>query len=747
MAAWQSEQPHQPIAEPQAQAYRNAPKTVPSTLYSELAVDDGEVPLYRRQTTRQKYFGGIGRTLSAFATVAFIVLVINVSWLIYAKFKYKIENGFGTISRTKCDAVKSTNTWLHFLINILSTLLLTGSNTFMATFCCPSREEVDRAHQRHRWLHVGSFSWSNLRGIARRKAFVVVLLACTSIPFHLLYNSLVFSSLSGNEYYYSIVTEDFLTGAPFNLTGDWQPRSMGDRKTGMIPKFDKTQSPPNGARIDPFDATLAVERLQTMVDYYSDMQKAASTWERLENKECIQAYSDAFVSSRRNVLLISRSESLDNSVLYWGASDMNHEMTNNWWICSKTKNDGGADSCSPDTLASSASTWEVFDFPISYCLSETVDSVCSVQFSEKIMYVVIAFNVIKVLAMLWILFRYDAENILISVGDAMASFLKFQDPTTTSMCLADKRHISSFWKSRGLAKQFSKIGNFWGTAVSRKRWILFFFFMMCSFLLFLVFGAWGFKHAKDRGVNLNLKSLWKLGLGRTSQNTMVLYGGGGNPDSTAIIANLPQVILALVSFVFMSIMSSLFLAEDWSKFAFMSQSLMVSSPVGIQRGTWLLGAPLGWGSALLILQTLLHWLLSQSIFVVQISIFNKDGTPVPDNASDDESTGRYAHLSNCGYSPIAIILSVIAAAILFLFAMVFYFRRFPPGSPPVVSTCSAAISAACHPISMSEEKMYGKFRWGADGGTSDGVGHCSIISDEVWRQGYAQAPGEGCLYV
>lgn len=90
------------------------------------------------------------------------------------------------------------------------------------------------------------------------------------------------------------------------------------------------------------------------------------------------------------------------------------------------------------------------------------------------MYVMIAFNVIKVAAMLWVLFRYDAEKILISVGDAVSSFLKYQDPTTTSMCLADKRGMQSFWKSRGLARPFSKRRQHWGSAVSKKRWVLFF---------------------------------------------------------------------------------------------------------------------------------------------------------------------------------------------------------------------------------------------------------------------------------
>ncbi|KAL5318030.1 hypothetical protein ACEPPN_015134 [Leptodophora sp. 'Broadleaf-Isolate-01'] len=279
MSAWHAQQPI-PL-QPEPQGYRNVPKVIPSTIYSELPTNEGGTPSYRKQTSRQKYFGGIGRTLRAFVTVACIVLIINASWLIYGKAKYGIKNGFGTISRESCDAVKNTNTWLHFVINILSTLLLTGSNTFMATFCCPSREEVDRAHERYKWLHVGSFSWSNLGGIAKRKGFVVVVLACTSLPFHLLYNSLVFSSLSANEYYYSVVTEDFLTGASFNLTGDWEPRFMGDPSTGMIPKFAPAQSPPDGARVDPFDLALATRRLQITLDYYSDMQKSAPSWERL----------------------------------------------------------------------------------------------------------------------------------------------------------------------------------------------------------------------------------------------------------------------------------------------------------------------------------------------------------------------------------------------------------------------------------------------------------------------------------
>lgn len=154
--------------------------------YTAVPVDEHAVLPYREQTFRQKYLGGVKRTLRAFAAVGCIVLIINVSWLGYARSHYGILDGFGIIRKGECSEVKNLSTWYHLLINILSTLLLTGSNAFMAVYSCPSREEVDRAHQRGRFLNVGGLSFGNLRGIAKRKGLVVLVLAISSAPFHLL---------------------------------------------------------------------------------------------------------------------------------------------------------------------------------------------------------------------------------------------------------------------------------------------------------------------------------------------------------------------------------------------------------------------------------------------------------------------------------------------------------------------------------------------------------------------------------
>lgn len=286
---------------------------------------------------------------------------------------------------------------------------------------------------------------------------------------------MVFTSLATNEYYWLVTTEDFLTGASFNLTGDWGQKYAGNYSQETIPSFEAT--PPNDDFGDLFDLDTSgwLKLTQVMNDYFGNIQRSAPTWERLENKECIQAYSNAFVSERRNVVLVSSTKNSTNSIVQYGSSDIDYgEWDSNWWICSMGGQDGGFQTCNPQNYLSSASSWTVWGNPIEYCFSEKVDSACSVKFSVTIMYVVLAFNALKVAMMILILFRYDAEKILTSVGDAAVSFLTFEDPATGMMCLANKREMRNFWKTRGFARPFHSHRRRWGTAVSKKRWALFF---------------------------------------------------------------------------------------------------------------------------------------------------------------------------------------------------------------------------------------------------------------------------------
>ena len=73
---------------------------------------------------------------------------------------------------------------------------------------------------------------------------------------------------------------------------------------------------------------------------------------------------------------------------------------------------------------------------------------------------------------------------------------------------------------------------------------------------------------------------------------------------------------------------------------------------------------------------------------------------------------------------LALSIGLILVAALLLLGM----RNFPSGMP-LASTCSAAISAACHPPLPDDEEAY-RFpvQWGVVSHNAQGVGHCAFTT-------------------
>lgn len=119
-----------------------------------------------------------------FAIWASIVFLINLTVTIWASVAHgKNEN---ILHEGDCGHIKTTNSGLHILINILSTILLSGSNYCMQCLSAPTRREVDKAHGRREWLDIGIPSFRNLTRIGRRRVALWLLLAVSSLPLHLL---------------------------------------------------------------------------------------------------------------------------------------------------------------------------------------------------------------------------------------------------------------------------------------------------------------------------------------------------------------------------------------------------------------------------------------------------------------------------------------------------------------------------------------------------------------------------------
>lgn len=118
-----------------------------------------------------------------FAICACVVLIINMVVSIWGSAAYKRK----VLTEGNCEQIKRLNSGLHVLINILSTILLSGSNYCMQCLSAPTREEVDSAHSTQKWLDVGIPSFRNLRRISRPRLIVWVLLGLSTAPLHLLY--------------------------------------------------------------------------------------------------------------------------------------------------------------------------------------------------------------------------------------------------------------------------------------------------------------------------------------------------------------------------------------------------------------------------------------------------------------------------------------------------------------------------------------------------------------------------------
>jgi hypothetical protein len=85
-----------------------------------------------------------------------------------------------------CNCSKRLDTGMHVLINVFSTVLLSGSNYCMQCMSATTREEVDTTHANKKRLNISILSLQSLRHFHRQKLLLWFLLALKSLPLHLL---------------------------------------------------------------------------------------------------------------------------------------------------------------------------------------------------------------------------------------------------------------------------------------------------------------------------------------------------------------------------------------------------------------------------------------------------------------------------------------------------------------------------------------------------------------------------------
>ena len=265
-----------------------------------------------------------------------------------------------------------------------------------------------------------------------------------------------------------------------------------------------------------------------------------------------------------------------------------------------------------------------------------------------------------------------------------------------------------------------------GTSTPYLASFAYLFSLFLSLATIAVFLSWGLHVLRSKAVETSIQSLWSLGLGTVDARAMVSLDPNTNTAGMAMLANVPQLFLAAIYIVFNPLVSLMFSADWWASLASARRSLVVSSPSAQQTSPPLLGASFGWGLTLLALHSVLHWLCSQSLFLVYAQVL--------DSAKDVRLSPKLAESwAGCGYSPIAAMFTIIAGATLWIIAVALGRRKLATPAPPLVRNCSAAISASCHPGQYiplpGGEEVINQIQWGAhrEWVWPDGGGHCSIV--------------------
>jgi hypothetical protein len=279
----------------------------------------------------------------------------------------------------------------------------------------------------------------------------------------------VFASLSINDYSVFAVNTTFTQAEPSDVAN---AISKSSRFFGLAASYQST------------DKELAYQLYKEAV---------AGKLETLDNAACVQAYSQHYLTKRGNLLFVLTNESYPYTPFMHYVMRVNvlqSEQTScvpesYKWICGELECSETCEARLPGILAC-ASQWQPqleLSYPphVDHYLSQPTKERCKLQFSLHIIMLVICFNTVKVILMIWLAFGMD-ESLLLITGDGVASFLIKPDAMTTGRCLLSMTDVQSAainaWSSTGtrsslvVAKQWKPVPVRWSQAVSWARWLL-----------------------------------------------------------------------------------------------------------------------------------------------------------------------------------------------------------------------------------------------------------------------------------
>jgi hypothetical protein len=155
-----------------------------------MATEESNSLLETPAPTKKKNFPKWRRSMVLWLSAAVAIFVTNLVFIVWAYVRAPNDDLILTYNRNlyegSCSKARSLNAGLHLIINVLSTLLLGGTNYSMQCLLSPTRQEVNKAHSKNAWLDIGVLSVRNLRRISKLRVALWALLGLSALSFHLL---------------------------------------------------------------------------------------------------------------------------------------------------------------------------------------------------------------------------------------------------------------------------------------------------------------------------------------------------------------------------------------------------------------------------------------------------------------------------------------------------------------------------------------------------------------------------------
>ncbi|KAJ5664257.1 hypothetical protein N7507_004988, partial [Penicillium longicatenatum] len=621
----------------------------------------------------------------ALALLAHVILTVKLATKAASR-GYGWGDSSSVVFHGECSTANSTATWLHVLINIIVLTLTATSSYCCQILAAPSRAGVDKAHARRVWVSIGSSSFTNIWYAPYWRKILWLLALLSSLPVQMAYNSFVYVSVNAQDFGMVIAPTNFTT------TGsDWNTTAHFEDMVGM-----------------------SAGSLRTAI--------SSGSLERLNITDCADEL--ASFQTRKNLVVAMSSEV---------------DMLSGWTCRMNAYNDGPRFN-STEGGCSLTEAWKgglEFDWfikdplslstesKIEYCYHQPVKATCQLECSLPIGVAVMTCIAVKLVCML-IAALDRRKEIFLTIGDALASFLRRPDQYTVNNCLMARTNkgqskvkltlneypwVSIF--SRSVPFRYGEASPPQPKTVStaRRTWSSAFPPRMVAFLVLFKAGLVALGAIAIRfNTTMFGESGYDLALiGQSSWDKKVntLYHSQFYPTvglgfvAVVLIANIPQLIISIVYTVYNNALTRMLLAAEFNSYAVKYKPLRVSFPTGEQRSTYYLSVPYRYSIPFLAIFTLSHWLASEALSFYQIVPINIKGDFEPDR------TVNGLNASSLGFR-IMVVPWFITVVVFFILML----RRFKSASIPLALNCSAALSAACHRPPDDNDAAEKPVKWG-----------------------------------